>query len=331
MEAEDEVGRRWEQIRRRWLSPKLASNVDMTSESPDAEQDGARLESSSVAPRPRRKRDTAVAAKLQALERLLRTGSPSGDDDQQASGAGSPKDVGREPKALVPHSDEHTAVVNSQAIPNPTAFHNPQLSYSSSGGKAAQSHKARQPSLDELEDNIDGGGLVIRERQRDELKRASESILLAFKQARPLKEPLPLSLVVSLLYRSWELDGTIPKGYVSPPNGPNAIASRNVPFAAPVATRPSTVVGSEALNPALPPRSLESTPTPGGGTPVPPPDVATIPPSPPPPAEPIDLPEPVAQLQGLGGTGENGKMKIDMLRGSRWRTEKEILSGSDVI
>jgi len=33
----------------------------------------------------------------------------------------------------------------------------------------------------------------------------------------------------------------------------------------------------------------------------------------------------------MGGAAEDGKLKVDMLRGSRWRTEKEVASGSDVI
>ncbi|KAM0792867.1 hypothetical protein ACM66B_002630 [Microbotryomycetes sp. NB124-2] len=364
--AEDDVTRRWEQVRQRWLSPKPAQAVDVANGPRQEEQnDGDSRSLTKAAPWPRRSRDAAVASKLQALERLLRTGSPSGHErgrqgaQTTQSGAQAATAAAATPSRVAAddqrHGDAHTMVVdgstqsstmiNSHRIPNmsATASNQPPPSSSTSSDKAMLHHKPREPSLDELQDNIDGEGLVIRKRQRDELKRASESILLAFKQARPLKEPLPLSLVVSLLYRSWELDGTIPRGYVSPPLEPpmnDSIASRSLPLVAPVATRPSHAAssstttmtgGSGSLNPALPPRSIESTPTPGGGTPVPPPEVASTPPpaSPSPPDEPVDVPEP--RLQGLGGTGENGKVKVDMLRGSRWRTEKEVLSGSDVI
>jgi hypothetical protein len=33
----------------------------------------------------------------------------------------------------------------------------------------------------------------------------------------------------------------------------------------------------------------------------------------------------------MGASSESGKLKLDVLRGSRWRTEREIASGSDVI
>lgn len=36
-------------------------------------------------------------------------------------------------------------------------------------------------------------------------------------------------------------------------------------------------------------------------------------------------------LEGMGASSTSGKLQLDLLRGSRWRTEQEVASGSDVI
>lgn len=38
-----------------------------------------------------------------------------------------------------------------------------------------------------------------------------------------------------------------------------------------------------------------------------------------------------ASLEGMGPDETSGKLKLDVLRGSRWRTERDVASGSDII
>jgi len=38
-----------------------------------------------------------------------------------------------------------------------------------------------------------------------------------------------------------------------------------------------------------------------------------------------------ASLEGMGADETSGKLKLDVLRGSRWRTERDVASGSDII
>ncbi|ORY90923.1 hypothetical protein BCR35DRAFT_299562 [Leucosporidium creatinivorum] len=214
---------------------------------------------------PRKTKDPIFAARLASLEQMLR--------------------VGR-------NGEEEIVVEQVRGKQGGTSTESGAQTAGAATGGSGQQGKQKQPSVDDMEPD---GGMVIREKAGDELRRASESILLAFKQARPLKEALPLSLVTSLLYRSWELDGTIPSDH------PSLLAP--------------------PPRPSLPPSASQSY------APSPPTSATATPPPPPPELPPIEPPN----LEGMGGAAEDGKLKVDMLRGSRWRTEKEVASGSDVI
>lgn len=106
-------------------------------------------------PQPRAAREPAFAARLEALQAMLRPPATT-----------SPPPFGTTTSA----------------------------SGSTTGGKGKAVEEMR------AEDEPDGGEVISsRERGDDELERAMESVLAAFRQGRPLKDPLPLSLVVRCL------------------------------------------------------------------------------------------------------------------------------------
>lgn len=235
---------------------------------------------------------------------------------------------------------------------------------------------------------------------------------MAFKQGRALKESLPLSLVTSLLFRSWILDGTIPRDYcrsLAEPDPPMPVplsstnSTTTIPFENTVlnvdgpAPIPSPLAVLSEMNPtAVTPlpsgaEEEEDTNQDGGGgsshsrrefdetgntdttrgelsTPLraPPSDTSatTIPSLLPhllkkPGLNPLQSPTTnssstrdvssggggggssaggggsssttTASLEGMGPDETSGKLKLDVLRGSRWRTERDVASGSDII
>ncbi|SCZ91746.1 BZ3500_MvSof-1268-A1-R1_Chr5-1g07646 [Microbotryum saponariae] len=175
---------------------------------------------------------------------------------------------------------------------------------------AAVAEETESPNRSvEVGETPDGGDVIgVVTGRRNELKKANEGILLAFKQGRVLREPLPLSLVTALLYRSWEMDGTIPVDYVPPisanppPNGSSQVRARQDHI-----KHTDTETGTRVETPL--PEVCS-----GAGGP--------------------------SEWPGVhGDAGQDGappgdlrpKMKMDRLKGARWRTEKEVASGSDVI
>ena len=165
----------------------------------------------------------------------------------------------------------------------------------------------------------------------------------------------------SLLYRSWYLDGTIPPNYVVAEPEPLAPIPAHLHAEVLHPSPSSTSLGHSspqlgASSGAEPPRertpsllaalsehhsnAVTPLPSSSGSDPsalpaTPPPAAAAAAAAPPPVASPIK--PGLHPLQGPSdaspaGTGSgSGTLKLDVLRGSRWRTEKEIASGSDVI
>lgn len=152
-------------------------------------------------------------------------------------------------------------------------------------------------------------------------------------------------LQTSLLFRSWFLDGTIPSNYVPEPDPPMP-AHRHY-LNGPTNSAPTSAFATPLLRPTPPQRtpSLLATlsqqnsravtplPTSPSSSEQPPPIAGSpIPPAASPPEKPGIQPlQSSASLDGMGASSESGKLKLDVLRGSRWRTEREIASGSDVI
>ncbi|SGZ08210.1 BQ5605_C030g10778 [Microbotryum silenes-dioicae] len=171
----------------------------------------------------------------------------------------------------------------------------------------------------EVGETPDGGDVIgVVTGRRNELKKANEGILLAFKQGRVLREPLPLSLVTALLYRSClmpyflsllrEMDGTIPVDYVAPISGnPLPNGSSQVRAGQDHIKHTDTETGKRGETPL--PKVCSGA---GGRSEWP--------------GVPGDAGQDGAQLGDL-----RPKMKMDRLKGARWRTEKEVASGSDVI
>ncbi|GAA5915227.1 hypothetical protein JCM8208_007716 [Rhodotorula glutinis] len=345
----DDPTARWNAIRAQWLRPAPAA--------PAGNGDEAASPAATAHQR-RKERDSVFQQRIATLGELLREANAA------ATSSSAP-----------PPPPPHLA---SSLAPSTAALLAPALQRADDGGSGAGSSgsrlskgKERGPADDEtLEEEVPDGGMPIRDAggnggQGDpvhELKKVSEGIFLAFKQGRALKEPLPLSLVTSLLYRSWYLDGTIPPNYVvAEPETLAPIPAHlhaEVLHASPSSTslgRASPQLGASSS--AEPPR--ERTPSllaalsehhSNAVTPLPSSsgsDPSALPATPPPAvaaaaaaaaAAPPLAASPVKPglhpLQGPSdaGTGSgSGTLKLDVLRGSRWRTEKEIASGSDVI
>ncbi|BGP13338.1 hypothetical protein JCM10213_001475 [Rhodosporidiobolus nylandii] len=343
---------RWEQLRQQWNSPSPPS-LFSNSPSLDAAPNGQ-----PALPSGRRQRDPLFHQRIATLEQMLRAAN--------AGPSGSRAGVAAVPSLLsVPAVSAAAAGADSGA--------------GSSGSHATVvGDKGKGKAADEPEEP-DGGDVVGAEREGDakadqvrELKKVSEGIFLAFKQNRALKEPLPLSLVTSLLYRSWTLDGTIPtnydprlasagdampvpRSYLSSPahfaaSPSPAGTSSAVPSPAPAAEAAAAVLAPAAspapsLLAALAEKNsnavtpLPSSPSSGPTTPASAPhveDTAGEMPPPPVPTTAQEKPDPAPlqsapDLQGMGARGESGKLQLDMMRGSRWRTERDVASGSDVI
>ncbi|GAA5841555.1 hypothetical protein JCM9279_000685 [Rhodotorula babjevae] len=345
----DDPTARWEAIRARWLRPSPADPAGI---------DGH--EAPSPAQQHRKERDSVFQQRIATLGELLR----------EANAAATSSSA---PPPPPPH-------LGSSLAPSTAALLAPALQRVDDGGSGAGSSggsrlsKGKERGLvdeETLDEEVPDGGMPIRDAganggQGDpvhELKKVSEGIFLAFKQGRALKEPLPLSLVTSLLYRSWYLDGTIPPNYVVAEPEPLAPIPAHLHAEVLHASPSSTPLGRSSPQPgasssAEPPR--ERTPSllaalsehhSNAVTPLPSSsgsDPSALPATPPPAAlaaasaaPPSSAASPVKPglhpLQGPSdaspaGTGSgSGTLKLDVLRGSRWRTEKEIASGSDVI
>ncbi|GAA6000631.1 hypothetical protein JCM10207_004584 [Rhodosporidiobolus poonsookiae] len=353
-------GARWAEIRRQWTSPPPHQNGVRPS-SPSSPADpttvaDAASTPSDAAPTSRR-RDPLFQERISTLEQMLRAANAS--PASRTTGVALPPAV-----ALLAVPAQGAGRANAESTGAGS-------SGSVQSGAAAGQGKGKGKLMDEEEpdggDVIGGAGREDEPDRTQELKKVSEGIFLAFKQNRALKEPLPLSLVTSLLFRSWMLDGTIPLNYVPEPDPPSP-APRNFAPSCSTAASPSPL--SLAQPPASTPLSSRGgTPSllatlsladPNAVTPLPsePSDFAVQPVTPPPlPASsaaplateegsmpPPPLPKPALaplqpaatataepDLEGAGARGESGKLKLDMMRGSRWRTEKDIASGSDVI
>ncbi|GAA5862478.1 hypothetical protein JCM8547_002077 [Rhodosporidiobolus lusitaniae] len=345
-------GARWQAARERWTSPPSPNS------SPTAK-------SASSSP-PRKPKDAMFASRIATLERMLRdsVAASQAPPPTGRNGAGSSSPAPPAPLLAVPPS-----VIKAE-----------DSGAGSSGSARTAKGKAKDEEVvDGGEEEPDGGSVIggggggAEEGERhatQELKKVSEGIFLAFKQNRVLKQPLPLSLVTSLLYRSWLLDGTIPLNYILEPEPPmpaprSSLLSPATTSAAPSPAPPSgssfcssaRPTGPTSLLAALSARNSNAvTPLPSSSssepivTPLDAPNGLSRPTLPAPtesegsmgpPPLPSSSPNPLAaspplppqpDLEGMGGCGElGGKLKLDMMRGSRWRTEKDIASGSDVI
>ncbi|GAA5916427.1 hypothetical protein JCM6882_001560 [Rhodosporidiobolus microsporus] len=456
---------RWEAIRREWTTPRSPSLDAASSAPPSPPNDEAPQEE----PQPtKRQRDPLFQQRIAVLEQMLRSANagPSGSKEGW-NGSATPAAMLSVPAAAA--SSLRAGAAGETAG-----------SGAGSGEGSAGREKGKERAMMEDEGiEPDGGDVIGVEKEENdpasqvrELKKVSEGIFLAFKQNRALKEPLPLSLVTSLLYRSWTLDGTIPLNYnpsaaepgdpmpmprafaAAIPNGadpsfasattsavpspglgprgggaaggtaamgvlpPSTIASlaggedtlqppplqqrpsllaalsaRNSRAVTPLPSSPSPS-DSPALTPGQPPHlssstaatspaspPLSSSTAAAAAAPKPPPldrnvstassigdsaasslgaaadseDSALMLPPPLPsssagprkpaatPLQPTDAngassaaaggvdPPPAPGLESMGACGESGKLKLDVLRGSRWRTERDVASGSDVI
>ncbi|GAA5846019.1 hypothetical protein JCM3766R1_001340 [Sporobolomyces carnicolor] len=343
---------RWEQIRAEWLSTSSSSSSDLV---------------------PRKPKDAVFSQRIKTLEELLRSAN-AGDT------------------ASPPASSSSFGRAGSDAVPNLIETETASLSLDPKG-------KAREtePELEELPDD---GFAVGGERRgsTQELKKISEGIFLAFKQGRALKEALPLSLVTSLLFRSWLIDGTIPVNYcrsqaepdpemprpLAPPIPPHVLAEAGAgggggttDEARASSPSPSPLALLSEMNPlAVTPMPSESDEVPrergdgrsgteegGNGSlrgtaqpdvrsdvngdgetgAMPPPHgrfvrTATTAAPKAPGINPLQRPAAgsssttsQASLEGMGADETSGKLKLDVLRGSRWRTERDVASGSDII
>ncbi|GAA5984326.1 hypothetical protein JCM5350_001015 [Sporobolomyces pararoseus] len=370
---------RWEEIRSAWLTPSTSCSTPLESNSTSTRNDD-QLEDSSTPPPPppiktrRNPKDAVFAQRIKTLEQMLRA-------------------------------------ANSGESSIPPLIGTPASPTLSSNGKG----KEKELEMEEPDDGFAVGG--EKKGSTQELKKISEGIFLAFKQGRALKEALPLSLVTSLLFRSWLIDGTIPRGYTcataepDPPmpvplsQFPSHLASA-APTIPPSATttfgsgsQPSQKITelSEVSNKPSPldllselnPRAVTPLPSGneeggnftgeteevlgsgingvikdsegggGGGTntpdsfstaqqepePEPEQESSIMPPPPLPPSVVLLNKKPALQplqsaaseggssasLEGMGADETSGKLKLDVLRGSRWRTERDVASGSDII
>ncbi|GAA5955525.1 hypothetical protein JCM3765_006804 [Sporobolomyces pararoseus] len=355
---------RWEQIRSAWLTPSTSSSTAPESNSTSTNDDHDHDSSAPPIKTRRTAKDAVFAQRIKTLEQMLRAAN-SGESSIPGSGV---------PPLL-------------QTPASPTL----------SNGKG----KEKELEMEEPDDGFAVGG--EKKGSTQELKKISEGIFLAFKQGRALKEALPLSLVTSLLFRSWLIDGTIPRGYScataepDPPmpvplsqsisQFPSHLAPSIPPFTeshpqkitelseAPKGPSPLDMLSE--LNPKavtpLPSGTEEGNFTgeteevvgsglngiveesggvETGGTNTPDSfstarqdelDLESMPPPPLPhllnkkPAlQPLQSSEggtggSSASLEGMGADETSGKLKLDVLRGSRWRTERDVASGSDII
>ncbi|GAA5979532.1 hypothetical protein JCM10908_002959 [Rhodotorula pacifica] len=393
---DSDPGARWQEIREQWLArPAPSSNSSTTAISSGVDAAASPSAGSEATPEQstsKRVRDPVFQQRIATLEQLLR------EANALATGTSPAKLSVSQPRP----PDLDTAVV-------PT-FQQGVGAGEAANGAATKEGKGLQEEPEEEPD----GGMPIRDHgaQGDpthDLKKVSESIFLAFKQGRPLREPLPLALVTSLLFRSWYLDGTIPADYK-----PEAPTLPPPPIQAPIATpsgigapmpiprhvlaeedglvsspgtspvsegssyldargasggggsssrpgpaerRPSLLVAlaernSNAVTPLpssdesdqaaaaggageLQASTVETTPSPSGASA---PSSSTQD-STRPGARPIQIDRTAASgaasrspsLEGMGASSASGKLQLDLLRGSRWRTEQEVASGSDVI
>ncbi|GAA5891432.1 hypothetical protein JCM5296_006527 [Sporobolomyces johnsonii] len=318
----------WEtQIRQRWLSPRSSAQPPSP---PEASLSASTRDASPSPSETKKPKDPLFQERIATLEQMLRA----------ANGA--------------PTSS--AASLAGLAIPPPlAALSVPAADASGSGGAESRGLAQGKSQGKEDQDGLDeepDGGCAIRgageggKGTAQELKRVSEGIFLAFKQGRPLKESLPLSLVTSLLYRSWTLDGTIPSNYVPSLADPDPPMPTPLSFSADTPTFPSPLallsqVNSNAVTP-LPSNSDDLPPTPTDAPPPPRPAAPSTTVSPATPLKPVLSPlqpragsaaphPPTPSLEGMGADAGSGKLKLDVLRGSRWRTERDVASGSDVI
>ncbi|GAA5924878.1 uncharacterized protein JCM15063_005756 [Sporobolomyces koalae] len=316
---------RWERIRSTWLQPSTScSRPTRTTASPNDGQGVPARDNIST---------SVFQQRIQTLEVMLRnanapSASASGSHATLSNLAGTTAQV----PSLVPTED----VVNSKGKEKATTATNAGEDELPDDGFAVGGEKR--------------GGSVVHE-----LRRVSEGIFLAFKQGRALKEPLPLSLVTSLLYRGWLLDGTIPPMY------DRALAEPDPPMPVPIASTCTTEAPIPRPEPTTPAQVLTKIMNSNAVTPLPSGDDPTTPglsatdqgdlqtgiesdagianqsvPGTKPGIEPLQARDPTgggsqASLEGMGADESSGKLKLDVLRGSRWRTEREIASGSDII
>ncbi|KDE03464.1 hypothetical protein MVLG_06074 [Microbotryum lychnidis-dioicae p1A1 Lamole] len=178
---------RWEaHIRSEWLAPPAPFPSSSSSCSSVVSIRGSSDSSARTGGRKGRPLDPVFRERLRQLEQMLRLDG-MGTEEGGSDGANVPTGSRSHAPAAT------AAVVEDAESPN------------------------RSVEVGETPDGGDVIGVVTG--RRNELKKANEGILLAFKQGRVLREPLPLSLVTALLYRSWEMDGTIPVDYVAPISG----------------------------------------------------------------------------------------------------------------
>ncbi|GAA5830936.1 hypothetical protein JCM11251_005085 [Rhodosporidiobolus azoricus] len=426
---------RWEAIRREWTTPPNSSS---SSRSPSSSPTTPPIDEADPQSKSKRQRDPLFAQRIAVLEQMLRSANAGPSGSKEGWNGASP-----------------AAMLSVPVVPPGGAVDVGGIGTAGNGkgSGAGKRDKGKEKAM--LEDEgiePDGGDVIGAEKETDtansvrELKKVSEGIFLAFKQNRALREPLPLSLVTSLLYRSWSLDGTIPLNYnpssatlgdpmpmprgfangahhssaptsavPSPGLGPQATAEAVGPTAAMGILPPSTIAslaeGDDAVPPSRPslgsqrpsllaalsernsravtplpsspsptsspavapfPSPLPSGPATEAAGPAPPPgperqastvssisleggevsgtgalgdseDSSLMPPPPvpkkpdphplqPPSSDPNGSePPPAPGLESMGACGESGKLKLDVLRGSRWRTERDVASGSDVI
>ncbi|GJN87964.1 hypothetical protein Rhopal_000919-T1 [Rhodotorula paludigena] len=342
----EDPGQRWEQIRQRWLAPPPP---DQASAADDA-----------APPLSKRARDPVFQQRIATLGQMLREANEAATAGPSSAATGRPR--------AGSHPPLPAGVASVLSIPVQAHLGVAGDEGGSGAGSSGSKGKGRAPSPlpDGEDDDEPDGGMAIRDAgaaghdsPAHELKKVSEGIFLAFKQGRVLKEPLPLSLVTSLLFRSWFLDGTIPPNYVPEPEPPRALPRHLVPETSSAAASPLVPPPGPQRTPsilaALSEHSSNAvTPLPTSSSSSDPSGLPATPPAPPAaaaaagegegavPTTTVTAPSPSkpgvhplqanATLEGMGPvSSESGKLKLDVLRGSRWRTEKEIASGSDVI
>ncbi|SCV72351.1 BQ2448_3888 [Microbotryum intermedium] len=273
----DNATSRWEaHIRSKWLAPPPHSSSSSSSSLPSIS--GCR---STRTGRQGRPLDPVFRERLRQLERMLRLDGATAEDgglDQQ--------DLQKE------YSTSHKPSATATAA----AVHETE-----SGNRSV-----------EVGETPDGGDVIgVATGRRNDLKKTNEGILLAFKQGRVLREPLPLSLVTALLYRSWEMDGTIPADYLP------IVSANPMPYASPA--EKARQVHSKHMGPETEAGVRRSSSCTRNG-------LEGLPDSRIGPGVQGD-----AERDGERSGGLSPKMRMDRLKGARWRTEKEVASGSDVI
>jgi hypothetical protein len=160
-------GEAWERRRKRWLSPTGADGAGRLAQRPI--------------------HDAAYSERLKRLEELLNTswGQP---EAREISIGGLPS----------PSEHKRIGILRGESLSASSSGFLPATSSAKEHGNSSERDQKNENGEECIEaaEEPDGGS-VIRERGRDELERATEGILTAFRQGRPLKDPLPLSLVVS--------------------------------------------------------------------------------------------------------------------------------------